>query len=168
MTTVTWRPAGWLFAAALSLPSAIAAQTLPPPTNVTLAAEGSAVLITWTSPEAKVTYRILRAPDPKSTGKDLTRPLNPGTVSFVDAGAGQGTAWFYQVVAVYPDGTEGASAPIQFPAASARSATDPSSPAQKGGQRHADDPAGRLGPSLRPRRPGAPRCWRRAAHADGP
>lgn len=116
MSTFTWLRTGWLLSAALSLPGALAAQKQPaPPTNVNAGLDPSgAVLITWVGPRAKVQYRVLRAPDPKLAGTDLTQPLDPGTVAFVDPAAAPGTTYFYQVVAVYPDGSQGASPPVQF------------------------------------------------------
>jgi hypothetical protein len=103
----------WLLsAAALGFPFGLAAQAAP--TNVTAVDTKGAVTISWTGVRTEVTYRVLRALDQKSPGQDLTRPLAPGTISYLDSGVTPGTTYFYQVVAVYGDGTQGASLPIQY------------------------------------------------------
>ena len=117
MSTFIWRRAHRLLSAALSLPLVLAAQTQPaPPINVTATADQrGGVLVSWTGPRAQVFYRVLRSTDPRLAGADLARPaLEPGTTAFTDAGAAAGTTYIYQVVAVYSDGTQGASIPIQY------------------------------------------------------
>ena len=102
----------WLLSAVLCLPPGLAAQAAP--TNVTAVDTRGAVTVSWTGVRTEVTYRVLRSPDQKSPGQDLTRPLAPGTISFLDATVAPGTTYFYQVIAVYGDGTLGASVPIQY------------------------------------------------------
>ena len=93
----------------------LAAQAAP--TNVSVVAGPGTATISWTGiRNTEVSYRVLRAPDAKSPGSDLTRPLGPAVHSFVDASAAAGTTYFYQVIAVYANGSQGASAAVQFPA----------------------------------------------------
>ena len=87
------------------------------PSNVAVAASRGSVTVSWTGiRNSEVTYRVLRAPDHKARGEDLTRPLAFDVTSFIDAAVAAGTSYFYQVVAVYGDGTEGASVAVQYPA----------------------------------------------------
>jgi hypothetical protein len=90
------------------------------PTNVTVAAGKGTVIVSWTAiRNTEVTYRVLRALKPEARGDDLTRPLGYSVTSFVDATVAEGTTYFYWVVAVYRDGSEGASVAVQYPAAAA-------------------------------------------------
>lgn len=87
------------------------------PSNVAVAAGKGTVTVTWTGiRNREVTYRVLRALDQKARGEGLTRPLAFDVTSFVDAALVAGTTYFYQVIAVYPDGREGASIAVQYPA----------------------------------------------------
>src|ERR1035437_7979401 len=110
--------AGYL-AAAFTAP--LGAQAAP--TNVTAIAGRGTVTVSWTGIRNKeVTYRVLRAPDAKSPGEELTRSLSFAIASFVDAKAVPGTTYLYRVIAVYADGSEGASAVVQYPAPEFRGA----------------------------------------------
>lgn len=94
------------------------------PTNVTAVAGRGTVTVSWTGiRNREVTYRVLRALDQKARGEDLTRPLTFDVASFVDATVAAGITYFYQVIAVYGDGSEGASAAVQYPASAAAVAT---------------------------------------------
>jgi len=112
--TARTRSALWLLPAVLFLPPILAAQVAP--TNVTAVESRGSVTVSWSGIRDKVTYRVLRAEDPKSTGEDLTSPLDPGVISFIDYRVITGTIYFYQVIAVYGDGSEGASLRVQYPA----------------------------------------------------
>jgi hypothetical protein len=81
------------------------------PSNVTVVGGATSVLVSWTPVSSRgVTYRVLRALDSGAPGVDLTTPLD--AASFVDGRVAPGTTYFYQVVAMYPDGTVGAAAPV--------------------------------------------------------
>ena len=98
--------------AALVLPAALAAQQ--PPAEVTATDTKGSVTIRWTPIRDKVSYRVTRAADQRSRGQDLTRPLPVDATSFVDATVVPGMMYFYQVIAVYGDGSEWPSQPVQF------------------------------------------------------
>jgi hypothetical protein len=84
-----------------SLPAPAAAQKSPAPTNVTVTANGSGATVAWTPVRGKgVTYRVLRGPDLKAPGVDLTPPI--GEPSFADTKVVVGTTYCYQVVAASP------------------------------------------------------------------
>ncbi len=107
------------FAAAISvlltpLPAPLAAQRgAAAPTNVTVVGTGSSATVTWTPVERRgVTYRVLRADQVKETGVDITRPVEVAPV--VDPKVEPGRTYFYQVIAVYPDGATTAAAPVGF------------------------------------------------------
>ncbi len=97
-----------------ALPAPVAAQRGGlPPTNVTVTAAATGVTVAWSGVRGKgVTYRVLRALDARAPGVDLTAPI--GTTSFADSRVVAGTAYFYQVVAVYADGTTGTALPVAF------------------------------------------------------
>ncbi|MBC7790783.1 MAG: fibronectin type III domain-containing protein [Anaerolineae bacterium] len=107
----------------------LAGQEFPPPTNVTVAGAGNSVTVSWSpvSGKAAASYRVLRALDGRSTGVDLTRPID--VASFVDATVTPGTTYFYQVIAVYEDKTTGAAVPVPYmvPAASGAPSSMPGS-----------------------------------------
>ena len=95
------------------LPVPLTAQKFPPPTNVTVQATGSAVTVAWAPAETRgMTYRVLRALDARAQGVDLTKPVD--AVSFVDPNVVPGTTYFYQVIAMYGDGTSAAAEPVGF------------------------------------------------------
>lgn len=90
-----------------------AAQESLPPAKVTVQATGSAVTVAWAPVASKgISYRILRSPSAKERGRDLTTPIT--LASFVDAKVEPGMTYFYQVVAVYRDGTSAAAEPVGF------------------------------------------------------
>ncbi len=98
----------------MSAPASLSAQEFPSPTNVTVTGAGSSVTVSWSpvSGRSAATYRILRALDGRSTGEDLTRPID--VAAFVDGTVTPGTTYFYQVIAVYEDGTTGAAVPVPY------------------------------------------------------
>ena len=112
MTTWLARSARCLLLATLVLPVGLAAQQAPGEVAV-FEGKGS-LTIRWTMIRDKVTYRVTRAPDERSPAQDLTRPLPMDATSFVDATAVPGRMYFYQVIAVYGDGTEAPSKPVQY------------------------------------------------------
>ena len=83
-------------AAALGLPVGLAAQR--PPTNVTVLDTKGSITVSWDGIRDKVTYRVLRSPDLKEPGQDLTRPLPYTVTSFLDAGVAPGTEYVYRVI----------------------------------------------------------------------
>ena len=110
------RAASFLMTCCLAAASAapLGAQAAAP-TNVTVAAGRGTVIVSWTGiRNSEVTYRVFRALQPEARGDDLTaRPLSYSVTSFADATVAAGTTYFYWVVAVYPDGSEGASRAAQ-------------------------------------------------------
>ncbi len=83
----------------------------PGPSKVTVVGGATSVLVSWTPVESPgVTYRVLRGLDARAQGVDITRPVDIASV--VDPNVVPGTTYFYQVVAVYPDGTTGAAASV--------------------------------------------------------
>lgn len=83
------------------------------PTNVTVVSNGTSANVSWTPVSSRgVTYRVLRAPDARQRGVDLTDPIDGAT--FEDAKVESGATYFYQVVALYADGTVAAAAPVGF------------------------------------------------------
>ncbi|MEO8453066.1 MAG: hypothetical protein ABI647_24970, partial [Gemmatimonadota bacterium] len=108
-----------LVAAALSPAAASAQRTrpskggLPGPAGVTVTAGAASAVVSWTAlPDRGVTYRVLRALDAFATGADIAPPTD--LVTLEDPKVSAGTTYFYQVVAVYADGTLGAAAPVAF------------------------------------------------------
>ena len=115
------RAASFLMTCCLAAASAapLGAQAAAP-TNVTVAAGRGTVIVSWTGiRNSELTYRVLRSTEPKSQGDDLTRPLSYSVTSFADATVAAGTTYFYRVIAVYSDGSEGASGAVQYPALAA-------------------------------------------------
>lgn len=96
------------------LPTPLAAQRgSAAPTNVTVVGTGSSATVTWTPVERRgVTYRVLRADQAREAGIDITRPVEVAPV--VDPKVEPSRTYFYQVIAVYPDGTTTAAAPVGF------------------------------------------------------
>ena len=96
--------------------AALSAQDNPlakvaPPSNVTAVAGASSVQVSWTPIALRgMTYRVLRSPDAVKLGVDLTAPITVAT--FLDGKVIAGASYFYQVIAVYADGTTGAAAPV--------------------------------------------------------
>lgn len=108
------RFACWI-AVALVLPSRAEAQKSRnlSPSGVTVQSAGAGVAIDWLPiPVRGVTYRVLRAPDPASAGVDLIAPSSKNGA--VDPNPAPGVTYFYQVVAVFTDGSQQAAAPVQF------------------------------------------------------
>lgn len=115
-----------LLAASLLGAAPLMAQ-LPAPANVTATAMKGYILVSWRGVrDATVSYRVLRGPDAVKPGQDLTKPLPADASSYNDALPAMGTV-YYTVVAVYPDGSLGASAPVAFPSA-ATAASAPVAP----------------------------------------
>src|SRR5438034_7879340 len=84
---------------------------IAPPSNVTVVAGAGSVQVSWTPIAIRgMTYRVLRSPDAVNLGLDLTAPIT--VASFLDAKVIVGATYFYQVIAVYSDGTTGAAAPV--------------------------------------------------------
>ncbi len=89
----------------------LGAQKYPGPDKVSAQSNGASVTVTWNPVPVKgARYRVLRALDAKATGVDLTRPVYATT--FDDGKVSAGTTYFYQVIAVFPDGTTGAADPV--------------------------------------------------------
>lgn len=85
------------------------------PGSVTVGAANGAVTVSWTGiKDPDIVYRVVRGPDPRTPGDDLTNPLAFDVTSFVDATGAPGITYFYAVIAVYPDGSQRASVPTQF------------------------------------------------------
>lgn len=83
------------------------------PTNVSAVASGSGANVSWTPVSGRgVTYRVLRAPNEKERGVDLTDPIS--SAGFQDVKLEPGVTYFYQIVALYDDGTLAAAAPLAF------------------------------------------------------
>ena len=88
------------------------------PGNVTATEFKGGATISWRGiRDATISYRVLRATDPKKPGQDLTKPLPYDVTSLNDQQVAAGTTVYYTVVAVYSDQTEGASEPVPFTAA---------------------------------------------------
>jgi hypothetical protein len=148
------------FAAMIALaaaPRPLMAQKYPGPTQVTATASGNSVTVSWVAVKGKAMYRVTRALDAKNPGKDITPPI--ASTSFVDQGMTMGATNYYQVIAVYPDGTTGAAAPVgvTLPAPATMSPVKPLS----GGLATIQDPrssalATRYTPSPAPPPPPAP------------
>lgn len=96
------------------IPAGLAAQKGgAPPANVVVQASGSGAAVAWDLVKGRgVTYRVLRALDAKAPGLDITRPVDGGPL--LDQQVAPGTTYFYQVVAVYPDGTTGVSPSVGY------------------------------------------------------
>jgi hypothetical protein len=87
---------------------------VPPPAGVNIrAGSASSVVVSWTPVATPAKYRVLRSTDATKTGTDLSTALIAGP-PFTDASPVPGMLYFYSVVAVYADGRQGASAPVQF------------------------------------------------------
>ncbi len=96
------------------LPAMLLAQRgAPGPTNVRVVSNGASASVSWTPVSSRgVTYRVLRAPDARQRGVDLTDPIDAAT--FDDFKVESGATYYYQVVAVYDDGSVAAAAPVAF------------------------------------------------------
>jgi len=78
-----------------------------PPTGITFSGSGTSVTVAWTAALGAVGYRVLRSLSPTTAGTDITRPV--ATTSVADLYLTLGTAYYYQVVAMYPNGGQVAS-----------------------------------------------------------
>ena len=88
------------------------------PGNVTVTEMKGSVIVSWRGVrDPSVSYRVLRGSDARNPGMDLTKPLPSDASSYTDGPPAPGNTVFYTVVAVYGDGSEGASSPVQFTAA---------------------------------------------------
>lgn len=126
------RPAGLCaaaFALVTLLPAALVAQRgVPAPTNVIVVGSGASATVSWTPVASRgVTYRVLRGLDAAKPGADLGSPT--ARPSMVDPKVEPGATYFYQVIAVYDNGTTGAAAPVAFTVPAA--AIKPAGPAAK-------------------------------------
>jgi len=95
-----------------SAPSPLTAQSMVeltprPPTGITFSGSGTSVTVAWTAALGAVGYRVLRSLSPTTAGTDITRPV--ATTSVADLYLTLGTAYYYQVVAMYPNGGQVAS-----------------------------------------------------------
>jgi hypothetical protein len=81
------------------------------PANVTAVGAVTSVQVSWTPIAIRgMTYRVLRSPSAVKTGLDLTTPITVAT--FVDGSVVAGSTYYYQVIAVYSDGSTGAAVPV--------------------------------------------------------
>jgi hypothetical protein len=88
------------------------------PTEIGIAGDGRSATVTWTAvPFEGVSYRILRRAETEKIGVDLTKPVS--VVSFVDPRVTPGVTYFYQVIAVFRDGTSASADPVAFVAPAA-------------------------------------------------
>jgi hypothetical protein len=88
------------------------------PTNVSVVAQGQSAVVSWSAvPAREVRYRVLRALNPKERGLDRTDLI--AAISFQDEKLESGATYFYQVVAVYGDGSEYSAEPVGFTVPSA-------------------------------------------------
>lgn len=97
------------------LPLVAGAQKTRPetPTNVRAAAQGASSAISWTPVAARgATYSVFRTSDASKPGAELARGLTG--VAYVDAMVEPGATYFYQVAAVYADGTTRLSAAVSL------------------------------------------------------
>jgi hypothetical protein len=112
--------------AALPLGSAPLTAQRAAPSNVTVTEMKGAVSVSWRSiKDASVSYRVLRGADPRKMDTDLTRPLPYDITSYLDGQMPATATAFYAVVAVYGDGTESASLPVQYIPATTTAAPSP-------------------------------------------
>jgi len=81
--------------------------TPQPPTGITFSGSGTSVTVAWTASLGAAAYRILRSLSPTTAGTDITKPV--ATTSVADLYLSLGTTYYYQVVALYPDGRQAAS-----------------------------------------------------------
>ena len=94
-----------------------------PPTDVAVAADGAAAVVTWTPvPMDGVMYRVARTLDLRRSPVDITtEPVAESKV--VDARIQAGVTYYYQVIAVYRDATTAPAAFVSFTAPAATVAT---------------------------------------------
>jgi fibronectin type 3 domain-containing protein len=83
------------------------------PADIKVAGDGTSAALTWSAvPVDGVTYRIVRRAETEKTGIDLTKPVSE--TFFVDAAVTAGLTYFYQVIAVFRDGTSASADPVTF------------------------------------------------------
>jgi len=83
------------------------------PTDVKIVGDGTSATVTWAAvPVEGVTYRVLRRAETEKAGVDLTKPVS-GT-SYVDPGVTAGLTYFYELIAVFRDGTSASAEPVTF------------------------------------------------------
>jgi hypothetical protein len=79
------------------------------PTNVVVTGGRGGVTVTWAAVPNPALYRVVRSKGLGAPGVDLTKPV--AALSYLDQSAEAGADYYYQVVAVYPDQSEGWGAP---------------------------------------------------------
>jgi hypothetical protein len=83
------------------------------PTEVKVTGDGTSATVTWTAvPFEGVTYRILRRAETEKVGVDRTKPVS--VTSFVDSRLTGGLTYFYEVIAVFRDGTSASAEPVAY------------------------------------------------------
>jgi len=83
------------------------------PTDVKVTGDGTSATVSWTAvPFEGVAYRVVRRAETEKVGVDRTKPVS--ATSFVDSRLTPGLTYFYEVIAVFRDGTSASAEPVAY------------------------------------------------------